>query len=50
MIHDGKHGLQTRGLIVLLMSKAAGPAPGMDVTEHDLISGIFPTLVYQVIF
>lgn len=43
MICDGKHGLQTRGLIVLLMSKAAGPAPGMTVTEHDLISGIFPS-------
>ncbi|KAK7108428.1 all trans-polyprenyl-diphosphate synthase PDSS2-like [Littorina saxatilis] len=43
MIHDGKHGLQTRGLIVLLLSKAAGPAPGMDVTEHDMVSGIFPS-------
>ncbi|KAK7500066.1 hypothetical protein BaRGS_00008613 [Batillaria attramentaria] len=43
LIYDGKHGLQTRGLIVLLLSKAAGPAPGMDVTEHDLVSGIFPS-------
>lgn len=43
LIYDGKHGLQTRGLIVLLLSKAAGPAPGMDVTEHDMVSGIFPS-------
>lgn len=43
LIYDGKHGLQTRGLIVLLLSKAAGPAPGMDVGEHDLVSGIFPS-------
>ncbi|KAL8575345.1 hypothetical protein ACOMHN_048638 [Nucella lapillus] len=38
---DGKTGLQTRGLIVLLMSKAAGPAPGVEVAEHEMVSGIF---------
>lgn len=42
---DGKHSLQTRGLIVLLISKAAGTAPGMDVMEKDLVSGILPRLV-----
>lgn len=41
---DGKHSLQTRGLIVLLISKAAGTAPGMDVMEKDLVSGILPRL------
>lgn len=34
LLYDGKHGLQTRGLIILLISKAAG------LGKHELIDGV----------
>ncbi|XP_067674161.1 all trans-polyprenyl-diphosphate synthase PDSS2-like isoform X2 [Haliotis asinina] len=44
LVYDGKHGLQTRGLIVLLLSKAAGPGPQIEgkMLEKDKITGICP--------
>ena len=44
--YDGKHSMQTRGLIVLLLSKAAAGqgevALPADQTEN-VVSGIYPT-------
>ncbi|KAK3577386.1 hypothetical protein CHS0354_032234 [Potamilus streckersoni] len=43
-LDNGKHSLQTRGLVVLLISKAAGPSPNPSgiCKEQDMISGIYP--------
>ncbi|KAL5010185.1 hypothetical protein ScPMuIL_012490 [Solemya velum] len=41
LLLDGKHSLQTRGLIVLLVSKAAGPSSVLD-DDQDMVSGIYP--------
>jgi len=39
-LDNGKHSLQTRGLMVLLMSKAAGPNEDA-FDEHEMVSGIY---------
>eukprot|EP00493_Phyllostaurus_siculus_P022564 UN22898 len=40
-VYDGKHTLQTRGLIVLLLSKAIGQAPALlEDGEQDVVGGI----------
>ncbi|KAK6170920.1 hypothetical protein SNE40_019203 [Patella caerulea] len=45
LVYDGTHNLQTRGLIVLLMSKTAGVAPhkAQQLVEKDMIDGILPS-------
>ena len=43
-LDNGKHSLQTRGLIVLLMSKAAGPG-AQECDPHEMVSGIYPRFV-----
>ncbi|XP_072533395.1 all trans-polyprenyl-diphosphate synthase PDSS2 isoform X2 [Salminus brasiliensis] len=43
-VYDSKHNLQMRGLVVLLMSKAAGPSStASDVLLPDMVSGIYPS-------
>lgn len=43
-VYDSKNNLQMRGLVVLLMSKAAGPSPsGPDPQLPDMVSGIYPS-------
>ncbi|XP_069743610.1 all trans-polyprenyl-diphosphate synthase PDSS2 isoform X2 [Narcine bancroftii] len=42
-VNDNRNNLQLRGLVVLLMSKAAGPSKTADIPlEGDLVSGIYP--------
>lgn len=42
-VYDSKHNLQMRGLVVLLMSKAAGRSGTVsDTLLPDMISGIYP--------
>ncbi|XP_075453671.1 all trans-polyprenyl-diphosphate synthase PDSS2 isoform X1 [Ascaphus truei] len=41
-VYDSRNNLQMRGLVVLLISKAAGPSKTADVScQHDMISGIY---------
>ncbi|BFZ09641.1 hypothetical protein BsWGS_12682 [Bradybaena similaris] len=40
LVFDGKHNLQMRGLLVLLISKAAGPNPDTNC-EQDRIGGVY---------
>lgn len=42
LLYDSKHNLQTRGLIVLLIAKAAGPAKNSSTTD-TMIAGISPS-------
>lgn len=43
-VNDSKNSLQMRGLIVLLMSKAAGPShTASDLLAQDMVSGIYPS-------
>lgn len=42
MVFDGKNNLQLRGLLIMLISKAAGPNPSALHTEHEMISGVYP--------
>ncbi|KAG7466024.1 hypothetical protein MATL_G00160400 [Megalops atlanticus] len=43
-VYDSKNNLQMRGLVVLLMSKAAGPsAASPDLLQQDMVSGIYPS-------
>ncbi|KAL7889213.1 hypothetical protein AOLI_G00014710 [Acnodon oligacanthus] len=43
-VYDSKHNLQMRGLVVLLMSKAAGPgSTAPDALLPDMVSGIYPS-------
>ncbi|XP_024122625.1 decaprenyl-diphosphate synthase subunit 2 [Oryzias melastigma] len=43
-VYDSKNNLQMRGLIVLLLSKAAGPNhAAADVLAQDMVSGIYPS-------
>ncbi|XP_069743612.1 all trans-polyprenyl-diphosphate synthase PDSS2 isoform X4 [Narcine bancroftii] len=43
-VNDNRNNLQLRGLVVLLMSKAAGPSKTADIPlEGDLVSGIYPS-------
>ena len=46
-LDNGKHSLQTRGLIVLLMSKAAGPG-SQECDPHEMVSGIYPRFVHFI--
>lgn len=42
-VYDSKNNLQMRGLIVLLLSKAAGPSlAASDLLAQDMVSGIYP--------
>nr|XP_048281116.1 all trans-polyprenyl-diphosphate synthase PDSS2 isoform X1 [Myodes glareolus] len=42
LVHDSRHNLQLRGLVVLLMSKAAGPSAGNSSCQnYDMVSGIY---------
>lgn len=41
-VADSRNNLQMRGLVVLLMSKAAGPSKTADIPlQHDMVSGIY---------
>ncbi|XP_014047731.1 all trans-polyprenyl-diphosphate synthase PDSS2 isoform X2 [Salmo salar] len=44
-VYDSRNNLQMRGLVVLLMSKAAGPGQhkASDVFPQDMVSGIYPS-------
>ncbi|MBN3291880.1 DLP1 synthase, partial [Polypterus senegalus] len=43
-VFDNKNNLQMRGLVVLLISKAAGPSLAADAPlEQDMVSGIYPS-------
>ena len=43
--NDGKHNMQTRGLLVLLMAKTAGPCAASDEEHREkMVSGIYPRL------
>lgn len=42
-VYDSKNNLQMRGLIVLLLSKAAGPSHAASgLLTQDMVSGIYP--------
>lgn len=42
-VYDNRNNLQMRGLVVLLMSKAAGPSSSTSDPIHDsMVSGIYP--------
>ncbi|KAG5856032.1 hypothetical protein ANANG_G00003540 [Anguilla anguilla] len=43
-VYDSKNNLQMRGLVVLLMSKAAGPSTAAaHLLQQDMVSGIYPS-------
>uniref|UniRef100_A0A3P8RQG2 Prenyl (decaprenyl) diphosphate synthase, subunit 2 n=1 Tax=Amphiprion percula TaxID=161767 RepID=A0A3P8RQG2_AMPPE len=43
-VYDSKNNLQMRGLVVLLLSKAAGPnQAASDLLAQDMVSGIYPS-------
>ncbi|XP_061599745.1 decaprenyl-diphosphate synthase subunit 2 [Cololabis saira] len=43
-VYDSKNNLQMRGLVVLLLSKAAGPShAASSVLAQDMVSGIYPS-------
>lgn len=43
-VYDSRNNLQMRGLVVLLMSKAAGPSQAAsDLLAQDMVSGIYPS-------
>ncbi|KAL0969654.1 hypothetical protein UPYG_G00230330 [Umbra pygmaea] len=44
-IYDSRNNLQMRGLVVLLMSKAAGPSQNTasDLISQDMVCGIYPS-------
>ncbi|XP_062254033.1 decaprenyl-diphosphate synthase subunit 2 [Platichthys flesus] len=43
-VYDSKNNLQMRGVIVLLISKAAGPShAASDLLAQDMVSGIYPS-------
>ncbi|XP_061552321.1 decaprenyl-diphosphate synthase subunit 2 [Phycodurus eques] len=43
-VYDSRNNLQMRGLVVLLLSKAAGPShTSSDLLSHDMVSGIYPS-------
>ncbi|XP_005110593.1 decaprenyl-diphosphate synthase subunit 2 [Aplysia californica] len=42
LVFDGKHNLQMRGLLVMLISKAAGPNPDAEYAEQEMVSGVYP--------
>ncbi|CAL8285708.1 unnamed protein product [Lota lota] len=44
-VYDSRNNLQMRGLVVLLLSKAAGPSSqaAPDLQAQDMVSGIYPS-------
>ncbi|KAJ8387916.1 hypothetical protein AAFF_G00148500 [Aldrovandia affinis] len=43
-VYDSKNNLQMRGLVVLLMSKTAGPSTAAaELPKQDMVSGIYPS-------
>ena len=42
-VFDGQYGFQTRGLLVLLVAKAAGPKTSSEEILQDPVSGIYPS-------
>ncbi|XP_022082064.1 decaprenyl-diphosphate synthase subunit 2-like [Acanthaster planci] len=42
LVYDGKHNIQTRGLIILLISKAAWPSP-QSRNRQGMVRGIYPS-------
>ncbi|NWU44682.1 DLP1 synthase, partial [Hylia prasina] len=40
-VYDSRNNLQMRGLVVLLISKAAGPSAAELSFQHDMVSGIY---------
>ncbi|XP_061157686.1 decaprenyl-diphosphate synthase subunit 2 [Syngnathus typhle] len=43
-VYDSRNNLQMRGLVVLLLSKAAGPShASSDPSAQDMVSGIYPS-------
>ncbi|KAL7379637.1 hypothetical protein ABVT39_003023 [Epinephelus coioides] len=43
-VYDSRNNLQMRGLVVLLLSKAAGPGHTVsDLLAQDMVSGIYPS-------
>ncbi|XP_070776872.1 all trans-polyprenyl-diphosphate synthase PDSS2 isoform X2 [Enoplosus armatus] len=43
-VYDSRNNLQMRGLVVLLLSKAAGPShAASDLLAQDMVSGIYPS-------
>ncbi|XP_026647997.1 all trans-polyprenyl-diphosphate synthase PDSS2 isoform X2 [Zonotrichia albicollis] len=40
-VYDSRNNLQMRGLVVLLISKAAGPSTAELSFQHDMVSGIY---------
>uniref|UniRef100_A0A8C2KUQ9 Prenyl (decaprenyl) diphosphate synthase, subunit 2 n=1 Tax=Cyprinus carpio TaxID=7962 RepID=A0A8C2KUQ9_CYPCA len=44
-VYDSRNNLQMRGLIIMLMSKAAGPCPSnSDLICDSMVSGIYPRI------
>ncbi|KAM8999987.1 LOW QUALITY PROTEIN: all trans-polyprenyl-diphosphate synthase PDSS2 [Sarcophilus harrisii] len=44
LVQDSRNNLQLRGLVVLLISKAAGPSnTAVLPLKHDMVSGIYPS-------
>nr|BAB30693.1 unnamed protein product [Mus musculus] len=42
LVHDSRHNLQLRGLVVLLISKAAGPSTRNAACQnYDMVSGVY---------
>ncbi|CAM4532926.1 all trans-polyprenyl-diphosphate synthase PDSS2 [Lepidochelys kempii] len=42
LVYDSRNNLQMRGLVVLLISKAAGPGNTAELSfQHDMVSGIY---------
>lgn len=42
-VYDSRNNLQMRGLVVLLLSKAAGPSHiASSLLAQDMVSGIYP--------
>jgi len=41
LVFDGKHNLQMRGLLVMLISKAAGPTPTAELAAQEMVSGVY---------
>ncbi|XP_024058382.1 decaprenyl-diphosphate synthase subunit 2 [Terrapene carolina triunguis] len=42
LVYDSRNNLQMRGLVVLLISKAAGPSNTAELSfQHDMVSGIY---------
>ncbi|XP_051941772.1 decaprenyl-diphosphate synthase subunit 2 [Hippocampus zosterae] len=43
-VYDSRNNFQMRGLVVLLLSKAAGPShTSLDALAQDMVSGIYPS-------